>query len=150
MILGLKLGRRLIAACGLAEEEFRFRDSRYIGSRRRLAETVPVYFRRLIEQSRPRAIYAYAPSVTESSTEAVVALLETEAAKAGIAVKRLTKPDIFGSFGLVPFRTRGELRTTLLHLWPQLSEHPDVRQIPLAEAAAAALVGDLREAWPPV
>lgn len=150
MILGLKLGRRLIAACGLADEEFRFRDSRYIGSRDQLAETMPAYFRRLIEQSRPRTIYAYAPSPAASSTGKVVALLETAAAEAGISVKWLAKPDILGSFGLVPLQTRSELRSAVLHLWPQLVENSEVRQVPLAEAAAAALIGDLREAWPPV
>lgn len=150
MILGLKLGRRLIAAVGLSDEAFSFRDSRYIGSRRELAATVPAYFRRLLEQSRPRTIYAYAPSAPDSSTEDVVALLEAEAAKMGVTVKRLTKSDMLGSFGLVPLRTRSELRTVLLHLWPQLSENPELRQVPLAEAAAAALIGDLREAWPPV
>jgi hypothetical protein len=150
MILGLKLGRRLIAACGLSDEEFQFRDSRYIGSRNQLLSTVPAYFQRLIDQSRPTTIYVYAPSVAESSTEEIVGLLEVEAAKAGIAVKRLTKTDVLGSFGLVPLQTRSDLRTTLIHLWPQLLENAEVRQVPLAEAAAAALIGDLREAWPPV
>lgn len=150
MILAFRLGGRLIAACGLAAESFAFHDSRYLGRRKDHAALLPAYFHRLLEQTTPKAIYAYAPSAADSSTEELLTLLETAAATFGLPVKRLARSDLFTAFGLQPFRTRSELLASLLHLWPELATNHVPRQLPLAEAAAAALVGDLRERWPPV
>lgn len=150
MILALRLGGRLVAACGLAAESFVFHDSRYLGRRGDHPEVLPGYFRQLLEQTQPSCLYAYAPSAPDSSTEDLLKLLETTAATFGLSVKRLSKPDLFTAFGLQPFRTRAELLDCLRHLWPELSTNHPPRQLPLAEAAATALVGDLRERWPPV
>lgn len=150
MTLGLRLGRRFVAAAGFEDEAFRFQDCRYVGSRRQISVTMAAYFSRLLEQSRPDTIYAFAPSPANSTTGEILGLLEAAASKAGVVVKRLTKSDLFRSFGPMPLGTRAELRTVMLQLWPQLTQSPELRQRSLAEAAAAALVGDLREAWPPV
>lgn len=150
MILGLKIGRRLIAACAIHNETFTFHDSRYVGAKATLATAIPAYLQQLIAQVHPRVIYVYAPSTPDSSTEQLVRLLEAEAANSAVSVKTLQKSDVIGSFGLVPLRTRTELRDQVLHLWPELAHEREPRQVPLAEAAAAALIGDLREEWPPV
>lgn len=150
MILGLKLGRRLLAAVGFANDTFVFRDSRYVGARRTLARAIPTYLRQLFEQTSPSVIYVFAPSQGESTTEQLVRLLEDEAAARSIAVKTLSKMDLHGAFGLLPIKSRAELLQAMTSLWPELANEPDARKTPLAEAGAAALVGDLREAWPPV
>jgi hypothetical protein len=49
---------------------------------------------------------------------------------------------------VTPVRTRRELREQLSDLWPVLSEGKVHRQAALAEAAASALVGDLRRELP--
>lgn len=152
MILGLKLGRRLLGAAAFDQEQFTFADSRYVGTRRTVPETTAAYFRRLIEQTRPLVICYYAPTTPdapESLTDEVVRLLEKEAALARIPVKGLTRSDIFGSFGLVALKTREALLEVMVQLWPDLSDVKPRRQSAVAEAAVAALVGELRQKWPP-
>jgi len=151
MILGLKLGRRLMAACALDDERFTFHDSRFVT----LRKVTPVpgltrYFQQLITQVKPVAIYYYAPTGQQTLTEDLVKLLITTAGEMGIPAKPLSKSDVFGSFGVLPLLTRRELREHLQHLWPVLSQGKMHRQVALAEAAAAAMVGDLRQAWPPL
>ena len=153
MILGFKLGRRLLAAVGLDAEQFGFVDSRYVGRRQTLTETASAYFHRVIDQARPSVIYVYAPTAPdepESLTKALVGVLETEAGRVGVPVKELERADLFGSFGLVALRTRPQLFDVMSAIWPALSEAKKERQLILAEAGAAALVGDIRQRWPPV
>jgi hypothetical protein len=150
MILGLKLGRRLMAAAALDDEQFVWQDSRFAPSRRSaMASGLTRYFSQLLTQVKPEAIYYYAPTGPNTLTEDLIKLLVTTAGESGIPVKPLSRLDVFGSFGLLPLRTRRELRDALQPLWPVLSDGPVPRQVALAEAAAAALVGDLQQAWPP-
>src|SRR5689334_883627 len=145
MILGLKLGRRLMAACGLEDEQFAFHDSRFVPRSVAPNPALARYFRQVIAQVRPTAIYYYAPTGQQTLTEALVNVLVTTAGEMGIPAKPLSKSDVFGSFGVLPLRTRRELREHLQHLWPVLAQGKVHRQVALAEAATAALVGDLRQ-----
>ena len=150
MILGIKLGRRLVAAAGLDDEQFVFRDSRFVPSRQALLDAaMGRYLTHVLTASAPTAVYCYAPTEAHSLTEQLFALLEVQAARLAIPVKRLTKFDVFTSFGILPLRTRDDLLEEAQVLWPDLTEVKTHRQLALAEAAAAALVGDLRQAWPP-
>lgn len=149
MILAFKISRRLVASVGLKAETFSMADSRYLGPRDSLPRLVP-YFRRLIEQASPRAIYVYAPGEKGASIEDLLRLLEVEAGRCGLSIHRLVRSDIFTAFGLLALPNRRELFATMQHIWPEIPRPPDERGIPLAEAAAAALVGDLREVWPPL
>ena len=151
MIVGLKLGRRLMAVAALEDERFVFQDTRFVASRKSALQSgITRYFSQVFEQLKPTAIYYYAPTGPNTITEALVTLLDTQAGQMGIPAKRLSKPDLFDHFGLLPFRTRRELRDHLQHLWPVLSEGKAHRQLVLAEAAAAACVGDFRQELPPV
>lgn len=147
MILAFKLSRRLLASVGFRGEEFCLADTRYIGPRATFPRLSP-YFRRLIEQAQPRAIYIYAPGPSGSAVDDLLKVLEAEAAGMGILVRRLSKSDIFTAFGLLPLRNRQELSTLIQQIWPAMPVAEGERGTPLAEAAAAALVGDLRDAWP--
>ncbi len=150
MIVGLKLGRRLMAVAALEDERFVFQDSRFIASRKSALQAgVTRYFSQVFDQLKPTAIYYYAPTGRNTVTEALVALLDTQAGQMGIPAKRLSKSDLFDHFGLLPLRTRRQLREHLQPLWPALSEGKVHRQVALAEAAAAACVGDFRQALPP-
>lgn len=150
VILGLKLGRRLMAAAAMEDEQFVFHDSRYVASRHStLAPGTSRYFAQLLDQLRPVAIYYYAPTGHQTLTEQLVVMLEQSAAHAGISSRRLAKADLFTSVSLLPVRTRRELREHLAELWPVLSAGKVHRDAALAEAAASALVGDLRQALPP-
>jgi hypothetical protein len=151
MILGLKLGRRLLAACALEGEQFVFRDSRFVTSQRAAEDASVVrYVQHLVSQVQPRAIYYYAPTLPGTRTERLVTLLETTAAELGVPAKPLSRLDVFGSFGVLPVRTRQDIREQIAHIWPVLTEEHRDRQLALAEATATALVGDLRQRWPPV
>ena len=150
MILGLKLGRRLLAAAGLEDEAFVYHDCRYVSSRKAtLDSTVTKYFARLFDQLTPTAVYYYAPTGSGTVTEQLVARLEQAGGEAGVPVRRLTKADLFTGASVIPIRTRRELREQLSDLWPLLAEGKLTRQATLAEAAAGALAGDTRQALPP-
>jgi hypothetical protein len=149
--LGLKLGRRLVAAAGLDEDgQFVFHDSRYVDGRKStLNAGTTRYFGQLLDQLKPAAVYYYAPTGHQTLTEQLALLLEQSAVHAGISAHRLTKADLFGSVSVTPARTRRELQEQLADLWPALSEAKVHRQAALAEASASALVGDLRQELPP-
>ena len=148
MILALRLGRRLIGVCGFEHESFAFKDSRYVGRKATLESTVPAYIAQLLEQIRPSAVYVYAPGATEALPNEVLALVEKTCAERGMPSRRLNREDITHAFGLQPLRMRRALHEVILHIWPELSSMPAPRQLVLAEAAATALIGDLRERWP--
>ena len=150
MILGLRLGRRLMAAAALEDDAFVFHECRYVSSRKATFDSsMSKYFARLCEQFTPAAVYYYAPTGPGTVTEQLVARLEQAAGQAGIPVRRLTKTDLFTSVSVVPVRTRGELREQLSDLWPVLAGGQLPRQATLAEAAAGALVGDAQQALSP-
>lgn len=152
MILGLKIGRRLTAVAALGEEQFLFRDSRYAVKRRDVQlAAFSQYIQQVLEQVKPAAIYFYAPSISsESLADALVKQLVELAGQRGIPVRPLDRLDIFGSFGIAPIRTRHDLVGTMSTIWPDLTTAPVGRQPALAEAGAAALVGNLHQTWPPV
>ena len=150
MTLGLKLGRRLVAAVAVDGEEFAFQDSRFVPRRAQLVSGFSRYLQQLLRQVSPSAVYFYAPGANATLTHDLIGLLEAEAAAAGITARPLNKAEVFGAFGLKPVKTRRELRDLLQNLWPVLSEGKVHRQAALAEAAAVALVGDLQVQWPPV
>jgi hypothetical protein len=151
VILGLKLGRRLTAAAALRDEMFVFHDVRSVPSRADTLEAgITRYLHTLFEQLKPAHVYYYAPTSTQTTTGRLVLLVEQAAANYGIPARRLAKSDVFGGVSALPARTRRELRDQLQHLWPTLSEGKFIRQAVLAEAAAAALVGELRDEWPPL
>jgi hypothetical protein len=150
MTLGIRLGRRLLAVTAFADERFEFHDSRFVPSRKASLTTgVSGYFRRVFDQARPTAVYYFAPTGPNTVTDGLIRLLEAEAAAHGVAVKRLTRSDIFDTFGAAPLRTRQALRDQMHQLWPGLREVANGRQLVMAEAAAVALVGDLYQEWPP-
>lgn len=151
MILGLKVGRRVLAAVALDDESFVFQHSRYAPSRTSTIQSgLTRYFSHLLEQVKPSAVYYYGSTAPQTLTEDIIKLLVTTAGSRGIPAKPLTKLDVFGSFGIQPFRTRQELRDHLAHLWPAIGESKPVRQAALAEAAATALVGEFRQELPDV
>lgn len=148
--LGLRLGRRLVAAVGLEDEQFVFNDSRYVAARKgTLNAGTTRYFGQLLDQLKPAAVYYYAPTGQRTITEQLAVGLEQSAVQAGISAHRLTKADLFGSVSGTPIRTRRELREQLTDLWPVLSEVKVHRQAALAEASASALVGNFRQELPP-
>jgi hypothetical protein len=150
MILGLKLGRRLMAAAAIEDDAFVFHDCRYVSSRKTTLETsISKYFARLCEQLTPAAVYYYAPTQPGTITSQLVEKLEETARQAGIPVKRLTKADLFTGVGVTPVRTRRELREQLSDLWPVITQGRVERQANLAEAAAGALIGDARQGLAP-
>jgi hypothetical protein len=149
MTLGLKLGRRLLAACALDGEQFVFRDSRFVTAPHALEVAgLGRYLQQLIAQLRPQTIYYYAPTLPNTRTARLIALLLTTAGEMGVPAKPLSRLDLFGSFGVLPVRTRQELCDLVGQIWPALAEEHRHRQTTLAEAAATALVGDLRQRWP--
>ena len=150
MILGLKLSRRLIAAVGLDEEAFTFSDSRFVPSRSAELAAIGRYFHTLLTQTHPASVYVYSPEGAGRTTDILRDALEQAAGALGIPVKPLGRLAIFGSFGIAPVRTRRELREVLLPLWPALTEGKTQRQTALAEAAAAALIGQVYNRWPPL
>jgi hypothetical protein len=150
MILGLRLDRRLVASVALEDEEFVFSDSRFVPSRLILATALGRYFKTILEQLKPVAIYYYVPDGPGAVTALVLKTLDLEAGHAGVPLKPVSRMDLFGSFGVLPLRTRRELRAVLEELWPGLSQGMPHRQLALAEAAATALVGDMWQVWPPL
>jgi hypothetical protein len=150
MILGFKLSHRLVSAAGLHGESFSFRDTRYVGVRRSSPATLAAYFHRVLSQTTPTAIYAYQPGGRDRSSDALLQALETEAARLGISVHLLDRAEVMTAFGVMPLRTRDEVLEALLHIWPAVGEAVAPKQHCLAEAAAVALVGALREEWPPL
>ena len=149
-VLGLRLGRRLIAAAALQDDQIIFRDSRYVSSRRSTVDAATTqYFARLLDQVKPVGIYYYAPAGEQTVTAQLSAALERLAGNAGVPAMRLSRTDVFAGFGVTPLKTRRELRDQALALWPVISEAPGPRQAVVSEAIIAAVVGDLRRELPP-
>lgn len=149
MILGLKLGRRLVGVVGLDDERVTFHDARFVRAKRGEAgQPMGRYLARVLDQTHPQAIALYAPPAPGAITTELVGVLERLAASTGTAVTPITKRDLFGSFGLSLMRTRADLVAQVATLWPGLQEVASHRQETVAEAAAAALIGDLRHRWP--
>jgi hypothetical protein len=144
-ILGFKLGRRLIAAAALADEQFVFSDQHYVTPRPASRDAnMARYFERLLDQVKPALVFYYTPATARGTTKQLVTLLEQAAAARGIPVRGLTKSELMDHFGFTPVRTRRELRELLAHLWPVLEDGKDIRHAVLAEAAAAAMNGEVQ------
>jgi len=142
-ILGLKLGRRLMAAAVLQDEAFILGDQRYVTSRpASFDRSLTRYLETLLEQVKPSVLYYYAPDSQSPVTARLIALLDQVAGTHGIPARRLTKPELLINFGVIPIRSRRQLREVLQHLWDRL-QGTSVREAVLAEAAAAALVGEV-------
>lgn len=140
MILGIRIDRRLISAVGLESETFTFQESRYSSPHR---QSLIDYFRRLLDQARPTAVYYYMPSTGATAAAQTAACMEAAAQEARIPLRRVTKADLSRGFGWNPFRTRAELATHLTQLWPGIDDAKRERRASLAEATA--VVGDVRE-----
>jgi len=144
MILGLKLGRRLLAAVAFEDEETILCDSRFVPSRKdELERGFGRYFDQLIAQVKPEEVFYYAPTGQQTVTERLAELLRAAVDRAGIPATRVTKQDLFPSCGIPVPRTRRELRECLGTFVPQVGENKPARQVVIAEAAATALVGEL-------
>ena len=144
MILGMRLGRRLLAAVAFDDEETILCDSRFVPSRRDgLERGFAKYFDQLIAQVNPDEVFYYAPTGPQTVTERLIELLRAAADRASIPSTRVTKQDLFPSCGMPAPRTRRELRECLGAFVPQVAENKTVRQVVVAEAAATALVGEL-------
>ena len=150
MTLGIKLGRRLVAAAAVDGEAIVFHDSRYAPRPPQVASGFSRYVSQLLEQVKPTLILCYAPGADEGLTRQLLSIVESEAAARGIPCRRSSRADVFGAFGVVPLRTRHQLKELLLSVWPALASGKSGRQAALAEAAATALVGDIQRQWPPV
>lgn len=151
MILGLKLDRRVIAIVGFNDGEFVFQLTRAVphGTGRQ-AETLAKVFDQLLLQLHPTAIYALLPTPVGKTTALIQRVLEERAAQLGTPVKPLSRSDVVGVLGLLPPKTRDELRQQIGPMWPALADHPAPQQRALAEAALSAVVGFMHECWPPV
>lgn len=145
MILGLRLSRRLVAVAGLNDERFVFLDSRFVPRGADASGGASRYFRQVLEQTKPTAVFFYAPTGPRTLTHQLILLLEQEASRLALVAKALSKTDVFASFGLLPLRTRRDLRVCVEALCPDLIQHRTQRQSVLSEAAAAALVGDFQQ-----
>jgi hypothetical protein len=144
MILGLKLGRRLLAAVAFNDEETILCDSRFVPSRKEdLDRVFAKYFDQLIAQVKPVEVFYYAPTGPQTLTERLVHVLSAAVNRVGLPASRVTKQDLMFSFGLPPLRMRRELRECVSPFVPQVSENKTARQVVIAEAAATALVGEL-------
>ncbi len=149
MILGFRLGRRLIGVVALDGEQIVFHDSRYVSARKATFDAnMTRYLRQLLEQLRPTTVCYYAPTNVQTATERLTTLLEQAASLLSIDTKRLTKPELFSSVGVSEPRTRREFKERMQVLCPSLDEGHDARQLTLAEAAGTAFVGDLHDSSP--
>ena len=145
MILGLKLGRRLVAAVAFDDEEAILCDSRFVPSGTEdLERVVARYFDQVISQVKPIEVFYYAPTSAQTVTERLVDVLTAAVARVGLTATRVTKEDLIASFGIPPLRTRRELRECISTFFSQVGENKAARQVVIAEAAATALVGELR------
>jgi hypothetical protein len=146
-VLGFKLGRRLIAAAGLRDEEFVFGDQRFVTSRPESLESAMTrYFETLLEQVRPDLVFYYAPAATGTTASRLLSLLESAAAQRQLSVRSVSKTDVFDNFGILPLRTKRELREHLVAFWAALADGKVAKQGVLAEAASAAMNGEMLHA----
>lgn len=143
MMLGFRLGRRLIAAVAVQGEEVAFHDCRFVSSRRdTLERAMREYFAKLLDQLSPVHIYYYAPTTIKGATDRLVNLLAEEAFARNIPIKPVGKAALFDGCALPVGAKRRHLREMVDGLWPILSEGPVDRQLAYAEALVAALVGE--------
>jgi hypothetical protein len=147
MTLGLKLGRRLTAAVAVDGEEVVFQDSRYVARRQEEVEPrLRGYFDRLLEQLRPQAVYFYAPTTAAALTERLAQLLQESADQFAVPAIRLDRSEIRAAVALPGRAARQAVYQELATLWPQVGECRKPQQLPFAEAAVAALIGDVTHA----
>lgn len=153
-ILGFRLSRRSLAVVAVSDFDVVFDRVRYLPTNPdRMEERVRRFVRQLVQQFEPSALAYYAPTIGESRSQRLVQILEEEVTQTGIPLQRLNKGDVFSGFSVVPLRTREHLRANLEHVWPEVAADPNGkvlrRQVILAEAAAAALLGAVWHALPP-
>src|SRR5262245_13662757 len=99
MIVGFRLGRRLLAVVAIEDETITFCDSRFVATNR-VERGIPRYFDQVLSQLKPSAICYYAPTSAGSVTERLAALLTQSASRIGLTAMALTKQDLFGSFAV--------------------------------------------------
>lgn len=146
-ILGIKLGRRLIATVGLRDEEFVFGDQRFVTSRPQSFESAMTrYFDTVLDQLRPDLIFYYVPAPSGTVAARLIGILESVAARQQLSARPLAKTDVFDNFGVLPLRTRRELREYLAAFWSTLTDGKVASQWVLAEAASAAMNGEVLHA----
>jgi hypothetical protein len=144
MTLGFRLSRRLIAAVALQDESVTHHDSRYVARRRDQAEArMSRYLERLVEQLRPDRLCVYAPTSPTALTELLVQRVGELAARHGIPVVHIDRRTLRGAIGLEPDATRRALLEGVVALWPTCATLPAATQTAFAEAALAAMTGDV-------
>lgn len=144
MILGLRLGRRLIAAVAVQDEHVTFHDCRFVTSRREVLErSMRTYFAKLLDQLSPTLVCYYAPTTANTKTDQVTVLLTEQATARRIPVVRTDRAHLLQACGLPPGATRSALRDQMRDLWPALADGRPDRQLVGAEALVSALVADL-------
>jgi len=143
MMLGLRLGRRLMAAVAVDDEQVVFYDCRFVSSRRdTLERAMRDYFSKILDQLSPALICYYAPTTAKTATDRVAILLEEQAVARSIPMIRTDRPTLLQACGLPPLATRQALTDRVRDLWPVLSEGRLDRQLVCAEALVSALVGE--------
>lgn len=144
MILGLRLGRRLIAAVAVRDERVTFHDCRFVTSRREVLErSMRTYFAKLLDQLSPTRVCYYAPTTADTKADLVTVLLTEQATARRIPVVRTDRAHLLQACGLPPSATRSALRDQMRDLWPALADSRPDRQLVGAEALVSALVADL-------
>ncbi|MFA5897646.1 MAG: hypothetical protein WC829_00900 [Hyphomicrobium sp.] len=143
MILGFRLGRRLMAVVAVQDEAVTFHDCRFVSSRRdTLERAMRSYFSKILDQLSPSRICYYAPTTAKTATDRLVSLLEEQAVARSIPVIRTDRSGLLRACGLPPLATRQALKESVRDLWPVLSEGRLDRQLVCAEALVSALVGE--------
>lgn len=144
MILGLRLGRRLIAAVAVQDEQVTFHDCRFVTSRRDVLErAMRAYFAKILDQLSPARVCYYAPTTANTATDQLAVLLTEQATARHIPVVRTDRANLLQACGLPPGAKRPALRDQMRDLWPALAEGRPDRQLVGAEALASALVADV-------
>ncbi len=143
MMLGLRLGRRLMAAVAVDDEQVVFYECRYVSSRRDTMErAMRDYFAKILDQLSPTRVCYYAPTTVGAATDLLTSLLVAEAAARNIPAVRIEKATLLASCGLPTGSKRRHVREMVEDLWPVLSEGQVDRQLVCAEALVSALIGD--------
>lgn len=145
-IVTLRVNRRAVAVARLVDEGLALADGRHLTSHRESAvEAAGRYVEKLLDLSRPTHLVIDAPQATgDGVTAQILGRLEALAGRRGVSMLVMGKVDILRAFGVRPLASRVELRQLVRNYWPQLSGLTSRVEPYVVDAAAAALVADVR------
>jgi hypothetical protein len=145
IVLALRITRRAVAAATVQDDDLTFHDARHVSSKKeRALAGAERYITRLMDVTKPTFVMLDSPHTPRSTTSQVLEIVTGVLARLHVPWEMVSVSDILSSFGQPGVRSRRELVRVIEPFWPALAQLSSNVKPYVADAAAAALYGDVR------